>query len=308
MVTNYNDGRLAEVETQRDQALEDVQNTYQGMIDESGKYYQAQIDATKAWEKTQSELQQQKTDFAIEQIEQQKEQAQKDYTREQSGAYVDWQKESNKYGANAEQMASNGMTNTGYSESSQVSIYNTYQNRVATAREAYSLAVQNYNNAITEAQLQNSSVLAEIAYQSLQQQLEISLAGFQYKNQLVLDQLGTKMSVDNTYHSRYQDVLSQINTENALAQKQTIDGSSDDVSAIKKDNDDNQSGSKVDVEFTGIELGQALSKAQINALGLDGTAKIVVRNDKYCIKQGTNYIEIDSLENLQHVMKKYGFY
>jgi len=173
MVTNYNDGRLAEVETQRDQALEDVQNTYQGMIDESGKYYQAQIDATKAWEKTQSELQQQKTDFAIEQIEQQKEQAQKDYTREQSGAYVDWQKESNKYGANAEQMASNGMTNTGYSESSQVSMYNTYQNRVATAREAYSLAVQNYNNAITEAQLQNSSVLAEIAYQSLQQQLEI---------------------------------------------------------------------------------------------------------------------------------------
>ena len=175
---NYDDERFQQVEAEKQQAITEVDKTYSGMISQSDKYYQDQINASKDWANTQQQLQQDKTDFAIEQIEQQKAQANKDYTKEQSGAYVDWQKQSNKYGVNAEQMASSGMTNTGFSESSQVSMYNTYQNRVATARESYNLAVLNYNNSIKDAQLQNNSALAEIAYQALQQQLELSLQGF----------------------------------------------------------------------------------------------------------------------------------
>ena len=216
---NYEDERFKQVETAKQQALTDVENTYSGMIGETDKYYQAQIDASKEWANTQQQLQQDNTDFAIEQIEQQKAQAQKDYTKEQSGAYVDWQKQSNAYGANAEQMAQSGLSNTGYSESSQVSMYNTYQNRVATARESYNLAVLNYNNSIKDAQLQNNSALAEIAYTALQQQLELSLQGFQYKNQLLIEQANKKMEVDNNYYNRYQDVLAQMNQENAMAEE-----------------------------------------------------------------------------------------
>lgn len=216
---NYEDERFKQVEAGKQQALTDVENTYSGMIGETDKYYQAQIDASKEWANTQQQLQQDNTDFAIEQIEQQKDKANKDYTKEQAGAYVDWQKQSNAYGANAEQMAQSGLANTGYSESSQVSMYNTYQNRIATARESYNNAVLNYNNAIKDAQLQNNSKLAEIAYQSLQQQLELSLQGFQYKNQLIIEQANKKMEVDNTYYNRYQDVLSQMNQENALAEE-----------------------------------------------------------------------------------------
>jgi len=216
---NYDDERFKQVESGKQQALTDVENTYDGMIGETDKYYQAQIDASKEWANTQQQLQQDNTDFAIEQIEQQKEQANKDYTKEQAGAYVDWQKQSNAYGVNAEQMAQSGLANTGFSESSQVSMYNTYQNRVATARESYNVAVLNYNNAIKDAQLQNNSKLAEIAYTALQQQLELSLQGFQYKNQLLLEQANKKMEVDNTYYNRYQDVLSQMNQENALAEE-----------------------------------------------------------------------------------------
>ena len=161
---NYDDERFTQVETDKNAALSELENTYAGMIGESDKYYQAQIDASKQWADTQSQLQQEQTDFNIEQIEQQKAQANKDYTKEQSGAYVDWQKQSNQYGLNAEQMASAGMTNTGFSESSQVSMYNTYQNRVATARESYNTAVLNYNNAIKDARIQNNAALAQIAY------------------------------------------------------------------------------------------------------------------------------------------------
>lgn len=216
---NYDDSRFQEVETDKKAAINELDKTYGEMIGQSDSYYQAQIDAAKDWEKKQTELQNQQTDFAIQEIEQQKAQAKKDYTKEQSGAYVDWQKQSAEYGANAEAMADKGMQNTGYSESSQVSMYNTYQNRITAARESYNLAVQNYNNSITEARLQNNSALAEIAYNALQQQLELSLQGFQYKNTLLLDKMGKKTDLENEYYARYQDVLAQINTENSLAEQ-----------------------------------------------------------------------------------------
>lgn len=216
---NYNDERFQEVEADKNVALKENEKLYSGMVNESNKYYQAQIDASKQWADKQTQLQQEKTDFAIEQIEQQKDQAKKDYTKEQSGAYVDWRKQSNEYGVESEEMAASGLTNTGFSESSQVSMYNTYQNRVSTAREAYGRAVLNYDNAIKDAQLQNNSVLAEIAYQALQQQLELSLEGFQYKNTLLLEQANKKLQIDEMYHSRWQDVLDQMNTENALAEQ-----------------------------------------------------------------------------------------
>lgn len=223
MATNYNinyeDEKFQQVEADKQTAINEMNNTYNQMIGQTDKYYQDQINATKDYASTQQQLQQQNTDFAIEQIEQQKTQAQKDYTKEQSGAYVDWQKQSNQYGANAEQMAANGLQNTGYSESSQVSMYNQYQSRVATARESYNKAVLNYDNAIKDAQLQNNSKLAEIAYQALQAQLELSLQGFQYKNQLILDQVAQKQQLENTYYGRYQDVLNQMNTENAMAEQ-----------------------------------------------------------------------------------------
>lgn len=216
---NYEDERFAKVETDKQNAMTELEQTYAGLIGDSDKYYQAQIDASKQWADKQSQLQQEQTDFAIEQIEQQKGQAHKDYIKEQSGAYVDWQKQSDQYGVAAEQQASGGMTNTGFSESSQVSMYNTYQNRVATARESYDRAVLNYDNAIKDARLQNNSVLAEIAFNALQQQLELSLEGFQYKNNLILEQANKKVELDNQYYQRYQDVLNQINTENAMAEE-----------------------------------------------------------------------------------------
>ena len=168
---------------------------------------------------TQKQNQQAATDFAIEEINQQKAQAQKDYTREQAGSWADYQKQIDPYGAQAEQVAASGLSNSGYADSLKTQAYVAYQNRVATAREAYQRAVLNYDNAITEARLQNNSALAEIAYQALQQQLELSLAGFQYKNTLVLSKAETKRTIDNTYYSRYQDVLKQINTENTLKEQ-----------------------------------------------------------------------------------------
>lgn len=219
VTVDYNDERFKNVESDKAAAMSDVNNTYDPMINQSDKFYDAQINASKDWAGKQTQLQQERSDFAIEQIEQQKDQAKKDYTKEQSGAYVDWQKESNRYGANAEQLASQGFGNTGYSESSQVNLYNTYQKRVASARESYRQAILSYDNAIKDARLQNNSALAEIAYNALKEQLALSLEGFQYKNSLILEKANRKTELDNMYYGRYQDVLQQINSENALAEE-----------------------------------------------------------------------------------------
>lgn len=215
---NYDDEKFSQVESEKQAALNDVNNTYNNMINQSDKFYEDQKNAIKDYADTQSQIQQENTNFTIETINQQKEQANKDYTKEQKGAYVDWQKQSNQYGANAEQMAASGLTNTGYSESSQVSMYNQYQGRVATARETFNKAILNYDNSIKEAQLQNNSKLAEIAFNALQAQLELSLEGFQYKNSLLSEQIQMQQQTDDRYYSRWQDVLNQMNTENQFAE------------------------------------------------------------------------------------------
>ena len=216
---NYEDQRFKDVETDKKNAISEIEKTYGDMIDKSGDFYQEQVDATKDWEKKQTELQNQQTEFAIQEINQKKDQAKKDYTKEQSGAYQDWQKQSNPYGARAEQIADMGMQNTGYSESSQVAMYNDYQTRVVAARENFSRIVQDFDNDITQARLQNNAALAEIAFNSLQKRLELNLQGFQYKNQLLLEQADRKTEMDQIYHERWQDVLDQMNTENALAEE-----------------------------------------------------------------------------------------
>lgn len=216
---NYDDKRFKTVESDKTAALRANEKLYDGMVSNSDKFYDEQIKASKDWADTQTKLQNERTDFTIEKIEQEKKEAKKDYLDEQSGAYTDWQKQSDKYGVRAEQIADKGMQNTGYSESSQVSMYNTYQNRVMTARESYTRAVQDFNNGITEARLQNNSALAEIRFNALKQQLELSLQGFQAKNQLLLDKANQKLQIEDSYYNRYQDVLNQINTENSLAEQ-----------------------------------------------------------------------------------------
>lgn len=216
---DYNDKRFQQVKNEEATALKETKSTYDNMVNQSDNFYQQQIDASKEWANKQSELQQAQSDLAVEKIEQAKDQAHKSYVKEQKGAYTDYQKATDQYGANAEALASKGLNQTGYSESTRTSAYNTYQNRYLSARESYNQAILNYDNSIKEAQLANNSALATIAYEALQKQLELSLQGFQYKNTLLLQKLDAVNQTKDRYYNRYQDVLKQINTENALAEQ-----------------------------------------------------------------------------------------
>lgn len=210
---NYEDERFKNIENEKQDQLTKSENMYDDMINNSDKYYQDQIDVARDYAKEQKEAQQQQTDFTIDKINQEKEQTRKDYVKEQKGAYSDWQKQSNNYSANAENLAANGLSGSGYAQSMQVSMWNTYQNRKASAMESYNKAVLNYDNGIKEAQLANNSALAQIAYNALQQELELSLQGFQYRNQLLQQKQTQLQNINDNYYNRYQNVLAQINAE-----------------------------------------------------------------------------------------------
>ena len=216
---NYEDEQFKKVEAERDQALNQNEQQYGEMIGNADKYYQDLIDQSKDYADKQVEIQNQNRDFAIEKIEQQREQAKKDYTREQSGAYVDWQKQSNAYGVQAEQMAQQGLVGSGYNESSNVAMFTAYQNRMATARETMAQANMNFDNGIKDAILQNNSAIAEIYANAHKEQLQISLEGFQYKNTLLENQMEREMQLKQHYSNEWQNVLQQMNTENALAEQ-----------------------------------------------------------------------------------------
>lgn len=271
---NYDDKRFAQVEADKKAALTDVEETYGGMINESDKYYQDQIDATVEWGDKQTQLQQEQTDFAIEKIEQQKAQTEKDYHKEQSAAYVDYQKQIDPYGVNAEQMAASGLKGSGYSESSKVAMYTAYQNRVAIAKESFNQAKLEYENMMTEARLQNNAAVAEIAYTTLQTKLQLALEGFQYKNSLLIEQANQKTNVENTYYARWQDVLDQINTENALEEEMRQFNKSNELQWAQLEEEKRQFDKELESQQALIDKGDSSVENVINRAEAIGSGQI----------------------------------
>jgi len=185
-------------------------NSYDQLLNEQKNFVDEQT-------RVANENQQARTDYQIGLIDQQKEQAAKDTQKEVRGSYIDYMRETNRYGANRENLASNGMTNQGYTESLMASMYNTYQSRVATAKESLQKANQEYQNQINQALLENNATLAENALNALQQKMQLSLQGFEYKNTLYQKRLEYLQNLDNTYYNRNQALNDNITTyQNAI--------------------------------------------------------------------------------------------
>lgn len=210
---NMQDKRLTDVESERQQQIASTTNQYDQMINNTDQFYQNQINAAQAAAQSQAEAQAKSTEQQVKEINQQREKTERDYQKEQRGAYTDYQKQVNEYGVNAEVMAARGLANTGYSESSQVSMYNAYQNRVAMARQSLADSQQNYDNLIAQARLNNDTKQAEIAAQLAKQQAEFALQGFQYKNTLIESRQQQLNALNSRYDSRYNTMLSLMQNE-----------------------------------------------------------------------------------------------
>jgi len=218
MNVNYDDERFTQVEQDKQNELNKYNQTYDSLIAERENLTQQQQDYVDNWKTTQEQIANDNLNHQLELYNQQKEKAEQEYQKEAKASYIDYQKEVDKYGVSRENAASNGLSNSGYAESSKVDMYNTYQNRVATARESLNNIKLEFDNAIKEAQLSNNATLAELALQQMQQKLEIALEGFNYKDTQTQNKLNWEYNINNTYYDRYKDVENQINYENEQAE------------------------------------------------------------------------------------------
>ena len=214
---NYTDPRFTKVNESREKATNDNKSFYEKQADELNAGYDEAISGLNEHTEKMVNAQNEQTDLAIEKLETEQKRAEQDYIKEQSAAYTDWQKQSNQYGANAEAMASQGLTNTGYSESSQVSMYNAYQNRVAVARQSFERVSADFNLGMAEARAQNSAALAEIYYNAYKEKSALILSQI-VANQEIWKNWQTQQSViDSRHDNLWQNVLTQINTEKSQA-------------------------------------------------------------------------------------------
>lgn len=210
---DYNDSRLTAVKNEQATKEQEIKQRYDDLINNTDNYYNNLINNSKEWAEKQTNIQNEQTEQTIKEINQQQEQTQNDYMKEQKASYADYQKQSNAYGVQAEQIAASGLRNSGYTETSLVNMYTAYQNRVASARESLNKAVLNFQNSIAQAKLANNAKIAEIAESAIEQQLNLSLQNFQYKNTLIEAKETQIASNTDRYNNQYQQVLAQINQE-----------------------------------------------------------------------------------------------
>ena len=215
---NYNDDRFNKVEQEKQSELDKYNQKYDQLINERNDFTNQQQQLVNQWQQTQDKIANDNLNFQKELYEQQKQKAEEEYQKEAKASYIDYQKEVDKYGVSRENVVSNGLSNSGYSESSKVDMYNTYQNRVASARSSLNDAKLEFDNAIKEATLTNNAQLAENALTALQQKLQIALEGFNYKTEQENNRLNWNYTINDTYYNRYQDVEDQINYENQQAE------------------------------------------------------------------------------------------
>lgn len=120
-------------------------------------------------QKTQNEVNRQKQEY--------EEQANKTG----KALYVDYKKASNPYGATAEQLASQGLNKSGYAESSQVNMYNSYQKSVTelmnNTNKLKAEADFNMNQAYLDADIQK----AQNQLSTYKQQMELALTEYDLK-------------------------------------------------------------------------------------------------------------------------------
>lgn len=216
---NYDDERFKNVENEKQAALNEAQNVYNQMQQNSDNAFVNVNQTLDNAQNMQADALNQQTNLAVERIENDKTNAQKDYEKEQRASYVDWQKDINNYGATAEAAAQVGLDNTGFSETSKINAWNAYQSRISTARDSLQRTMAEYDLGIKDAQVQNSSALAQLYADTAKQKLQFTLEQFQYNNNLLSDLLKNKQSINSEYNNRWQNVLSQINKENSLAEE-----------------------------------------------------------------------------------------
>ena len=172
-------------------------------------------------QKKQADLINQQTQIQTDELNHEKEKIDKDVDKTTSGLYTNWQKQANQYGAQAEQLAQQGLANSGYAETTKTALYNTYQKNVTdTLNNARDLK-SDYDFKIAQARQQGSVQQAQAALDLYKQRAELLTQNYelrQNREQYLYQKERDKVS-DNQWQKTFDEQVRQNEIENQWKQK-----------------------------------------------------------------------------------------
>ena len=146
-------------------------------------------------------------------VNRQKEEYEREATKQGKALYTDYRKQANPYGATAEQLASQGLNKSGYAETTQTRLYNEYQRNVTTLMtETTRLKAEadfQMNQAFLDADIQK----AQNALAIYQQQAQLAITNYNLRYQKYRDDVADAQWEKSYQLQKQQAQQSQANWE-----------------------------------------------------------------------------------------------
>lgn len=150
----------------------------------------------------QNDIINKQTDMNVAEIERNKQKLDEDTNKINKALYTEYQKQVNPYGANAERLASQGLLNSGYAETTKANLYNTYQKNVTDTLNNARTLKADFDNEITKARQTGDLTKAQNALELYKQKMQLLTQEYELKNDR-----------EKYLYQKSQDALQQSNWE-----------------------------------------------------------------------------------------------
>ncbi len=162
--------------------------------------------------KKQEEIINNQTQMQIDELEKNKTEIDQQTAKTNQGLYTQYKKASNPYGTNAEEMFTQGLGNSGYSETSKTNLYNTYQKNVTETINNAQKLKSDFDFQINQARQTGDITLAQNALEIYNQKMQLLTQEYELKN-----------NREQFLYQKEQDALAQSNWEKEWLYQQQRD-------------------------------------------------------------------------------------
>ena len=157
----------------------------------------------------QQDITNKQTALNVAELERNKQEIDKDVDKTNKALYAEYRKATNPYGQNAENLASQGLANSGYAETTQTNLFNTYQKNVTDTLNNARTLKSDFDFQISKARQTGDITLAQNA-----------LAIYNQKMQLLTQEYELRNNREQFLYQKDQDRLAQTNWEKEYAMQQ----------------------------------------------------------------------------------------
>lgn len=157
----------------------------------------------------QQDITNKQTALNVAELERNKQEIDKDVDKTNKALYAEYRKATNPYGQNAENLASQGLANSGYAETTQTNLFNTYQKNVTDTLNNARTLKSDFDFQISKARQTGDITLAQNA-----------LAIYNQKMQLLTQEYELRNNREQFLYQKDQDKLAQSNWEKEYAMQQ----------------------------------------------------------------------------------------